>query len=578
MKLSLLAKLSPSAKDLDVPVVSADIDIFDLNADDLDAWPDQVAIEGENKTLALISKELITLLLRSAPPFMPQILENCPTGVVVIDRESRIIFANQSYTDILAVPRQRIMGRRMDKLEPQADILKVLLEGVPLYNHLSHIKSADRHVRVNIFPLCQGSQVSGAVSFFTDVSETAFLSAALDRANTLADHLKRELDDQRELPKGLADIIGRNRHFLEALKTAGTVAATNAPILILGEYGVGKEVLARAVHNVSSRREKAFVTVNCAAIPETLMESELFGYTDGAFTGAKRGGSLGKFELAEGGTLFLDEIGDMTLAMQAKMLRALQEKEIEKIGRKSLISVDVRILAATKRNLTSMIEAGQFRADFYYRLNMVTVTIPPLRYRKDDLPLLMESILGICGKKYGKNLEISPQLLVMFENHDWPGNIRELVNTLEYAVIMCTGQVIGPQHLPAQFTAMKGEIWKNNSSETNHQNQTAGQSKRSSEGLFLETKTLDNQAAKSQDDLSEFGSRGWKETIRQTEYKLLTQAIDQSGQNRSKAIRLLGLSRKTFYAKLNSTTLTSACQNDLHNQNLTGVKDDYFTF
>jgi PAS domain S-box-containing protein len=501
-----------------------------LSPEEISSWPQTVTIYSEQKGFAVLSKDLIQLIRSSAPPHLPEILENCPVGVVVIDEESRIIFANKAYTDILGIPRPRIMGRRMRDVEPKADILSVLENGTPLINHLSHIQSVNRHVRVNIFPLCKEGRRCGAFSHFIDVTEAARLTEALDRATTLADHLRKELDDQRGLPNGFADIIGRNKEFLLALRTAGAVAVTDAPLLILGEHGAGKEVLARAVHAASPRREKPFITVNCAAIPETLLESELFGYEDGAFTGARRGGALGKFELAGGGTIFLDEIGDMPLSMQAKMLRALQEKEIEKIGRGSPVPIDVRVLAATNRNLTDMVENGRFRADLYYRLNMATVVIPPLRKRVDDIVLLAGSILDKCCRKYGKKLTMSPGLPAVLQNHNWPGNVRELANSLEYAVIMCAGSRIEAEHLPNRFPA--------------HADRPPEDA--SGKAFFPADQT--GQAAIAANVFPPTGN--WKETIRQTEFTLVSRALAASKGNRSEAIRKLGLSRKTFYAKL----------------------------
>lgn len=529
MKLAELAQLKPGSQ-LPPESLEAETELFDLDLKEVEAWPDSVVIVDGEKRSAVISKNTALLIRGFAPEYMVEVLENCPAGIVAIDEDSRIIFANKAYTSILGIPRQRVLGRLMRELEPEADILSVLASGSPLVNHLSHIKSVDRYVRVNIFSLRRGNKEGGAVSFFTDVTEAARLTEALDRANTIADQLRRELDDHRELPSGFGDIIGRNPDLLKTLKTAGTAAVTDVPLLILGEHGVGKEVLARAVHAASSRRQRAFITVNCAAIPETLFESELFGYEDGSFTGARRGGALGKFELADGGTIFLDEIGDMPLAMQAKMLRALQEGEVEKIGRRAPVPVDVRVLAATNQDLEKMVDSGRFRADLYYRLNMVTVVIPPLRRRADDVALLAEDILNKCRKKYGKNLRISPRLLNILQTHTWPGNVRELANCLEYAVIMCSGPLIEPVHLPAQFLDKPEQEAK----------------------IDLPLKGWENSRPEDGIDnpLKAGELKKWKEAIKQTELQLLTEALAVCGGNRSEAIRRLGLSRKAFYAKL----------------------------
>jgi transcriptional regulator with PAS, ATPase and Fis domain len=272
--------------------------------------------------------------------------------------------------------------------------------------------------------------------------------------------------------------------------------------------------MARAIHANSSRCHKAFIAINCAALPETLLESELFGYEDGAFTGAARGGRLGKFELAHGGTLFLDKIGDMSFAMQAKILRALQEKEIEKIGRRQAVRIDVRVIAATNRDLKYLMTQGKFRQDLYYRLDVISIHIPPLRQRPGDVAILSEHFLRQCCGKYNKRLQLSSQSIQLLHAHDWPGNVRELQNCMEYAAIMCPGGEIMPWHLP------------------NHLHHGAA-------GEAPETAMADS-----------FLPGNWRQAIRQVEYRLLQNALQSTQGNRSAAIRSLGLSRRAFYHKL----------------------------
>lgn len=235
------------------------------------------------------------------------------------------------------------------------------------------------------------------------------------------------------------------------------MARTDSTVLILGESGVGKEVLARAIYNGSKRKDKPFIKVNCAAIPEHLIESELFGYEDGAFTGAKKGGKLGKFELAHGGTIFLDEIGDMSTTTQAKVLRVLQEKEFERVGGTRSIKVDIRVIAATNRDLEAMIKRGDFRRDLYYRLNIVPLRLPPMRERKDDILRLAYTFLNQHAKDLGRELTISPQVVKFFHEYDWPGNIRELQNVIEHASIVCNGSVIELHHLPKHILPLPDE-------------------------------------------------------------------------------------------------------------------------
>ena len=518
MKLSDVVFLKPGQTTSDEGgTLPADADLFSLSERRFQSLPERVAIVDGDSLGAVVEKELLSFLRRrcSANQLLAM-LENAPIGVVAIDNDSRIFYANFAYTRILGVPKQRVLGQYMRVLEPEAEILKVLNGSESVIDRTVWITSVKRHVRVNIAPIALNGRAWGAVSFFTDVTESTRLAGELSRAKNLADHFQRELETQAELPQGFDDIIGRNSRFVKVLQTAGIVAKTDAPVLIQGEHGVGKEVLARAVHRASPRATRPFISVNCAAVPETLLESELFGYEDGAFTGARRGGRMGRFELADGGVLFLDEIGDMPASMQAKLLRVLQEKEIEKIGRKKTIKVDVRIIAATNRNLEVMVGEGGFRADLYYRLNVVSLTIPPLRERIDDIPYLAEDMLEKYNKKYGKDVALSFPLREALHHHGWPGNVRELANILEHAVIMCSGPLLLPEHLPAKFLRPSAR--------------------------------KDSETGEPLAPL--IPGKGWQEAIGRTETRLLRQALTEAGGNRSEAIRLLGISRKAFYSKL----------------------------
>jgi two-component system, NtrC family, nitrogen regulation response regulator NtrX len=261
--------------------------------------------------------------------------------------------------------------------------------------------------------------------------------------------LERENATLRARLEMRTEIIGDSEPMRALREAIATAAPTSGRVLIHGENGSGKELVARAIHALSGRREAPFVEVNCAAIPEELIESELFGHERGAFTGAVAR-RRGKFEAADGGTLFLDEIGDMSLKTQAKVLRALEEQVVERVGGREPIKVDVRVIAASNRDLPAFIAQGGFREDLFYRLNVLPIEVPPLRHRRDDIPALIEHFIAVFSAENGKRLKtMSPEALAYFLAYDWPGNVRELRNMVERLVIMTTGDVIGPDALPA---------------------------------------------------------------------------------------------------------------------------------
>lgn len=279
----------------------------------------------------------------------------------------------------------------------------------------------------------------------------------LDELLLLIHRIEKEINLRREnrlLREQLREkfkvdfIVSNSRPMEEALNLVGRVAPSQATVLILGESGTGKELIARAIHYASPRAEKPFIKVNCAALPETLLESELFGHEKGAFTGAvaKR---IGRFEQADQGSIFLDEIGDLSLPLQMKLLRVLQEKEFERVGSNQTIKVDVRVIAATNRNLEEAIKKGTFREDLYYRLNVVTITLPPLRERKEDIPLLIEHFLKKYSAQNKKEVVgLSKEAHELLRQYDYPGNVRELENIIERAVVLCPGKIITVNELP----------------------------------------------------------------------------------------------------------------------------------
>ena len=278
-----------------------------------------------------------------------------------------------------------------------------------------------------------------------DLDEVLLLTERALEARRLTQEVARLRRGLQEV-KEFSALIGRHPRMQEVYKAIGRIAGSDVTVLLRGESGTGKELVARAIHHYSRRSGRAFVAVSCAAIPATLLESEMFGHERGAFTDAKER-RLGKFELAQGGTLYLDEIGDMPVELQTKLLRALQERTIERVGGQELIRVDVRVLAATNRDLDAAIRQGAFREDLYYRLNVVTLNLPPLRERRRDVPLLVEHFLAKYAETLGER-GVAPDALDRLVGHEWPGNVRELENVIQRAMVMAQNGVILPEHLP----------------------------------------------------------------------------------------------------------------------------------
>lgn len=438
-----------------------------------------------------------------------QILDNIHDVVLVIDTDTTIVYANEAYAKILGVPVAKVLGRRLDKIEPKAEAISLLRTGNPSRSGGAYLESLGIDIVGSSFLLYNGKKIIGCVSIFKNITEVVELNRELQQTKGLADYLKEQLEQWEQLPLSFKEYVGQNSNLKETLVLAAKVARTDSTVLILGESGVGKEVLARAIHNSSRRKDKPLIKLNCSAIPEDLIESELFGYEEGAFTGAKKGGKIGKFELAHSGTIFLDEIGDMSYTMQAKLLRVLQEKEFERVGGTKTIKIDIRVIAATNRDLESMITKGTFRRDLYYRLNIVPLNLTPLRERKDDILALAKTFLHQFGQEVGHQLTLSPQVVRFFQEYDWPGNIRELQNVLEHASIVCSGISIEIYHLPAQIIPINND--------------------------YLKTKNKPYTA---------------KEIVASVEKELILSALVTYKNNRTKAMQALGFSRRVFYDKL----------------------------
>lgn len=360
------------------------------------------------------------------------VLESVSEGILSIDRSGNVTLLNQAAEHILGCRKEDVLGRSIGELvSPGAVILSTLRTGRALDNRevLVETPNGRRRYIVTSRPIKdRGLQTVGAVVALKDMSEVRRLAYSITKPSSIT----------------FQDIVGESRALKRTLEMARLIADSDSTVLIRGESGTGKELFARAIHSASSRKSGPFVPINCAAIPDLLLESELFGYEEGSFTGARRGGRQGLLEYACDGVMFLDEIGEMSPHLQAKLLRVLQEGRVRRIGGHEEIPINVRVIAATNRPLEEMVKKGQFREDLYYRLNVLPLPIPPLRDRPEDIPVLVQHFLARSPR--GAGLVVSDRAMKKLLAHSWPGNIRELGNMVERAVNFAGGEVL-PEHL-----------------------------------------------------------------------------------------------------------------------------------
>jgi transcriptional regulator with PAS, ATPase and Fis domain len=396
-------------------------------------------------------------LLKLAARSMFDVFARTAMGMMVVNRDHRIVWISDGYKSFLPAlgfdSESQFVGQRVEDVVPNTLMAQVIESGRPILVDLLTNKAGT--FLVSRLPLRDDAgQVIGALGLvLLDHPETTMqpLMAKFTRLQAELDAARRQLAEQRRPKYTITSFIGSSAAALEVKRQARRVAGTDSTVLLQGETGTGKELLAQAIHAASARAAMPFVAVNIAAIPESLLEAEFFGVAPGAFTGADtKKARDGKFKAADRGTLFLDEIGDMPLALQSKLLRALQEREVEPLGSNKVESVDVRVIAATSRDLAAMVASGQFRADLYYRLNVLPIALPPLRARRDDIEALAEALLEDIARRSGLPVRsLAPDALDALAAHDWPGNIRELRNALEQAVLMHDELLLHAAQLPA---------------------------------------------------------------------------------------------------------------------------------
>ncbi|MBI0577882.1 sigma 54-interacting transcriptional regulator [Neobacillus cucumis] len=458
------------------------------------------------------------------------ILESAYEGIVVVDQHGIIREFNEAYSRFLGKKREDVIGKPVTGIIENTRLQVVLQTGIEERGYIQRIQGQD--MVVHRIPIWKDEKVVGAIGLliFQGVTE---LYNILGRMQELS----RQITDppvidhsQGKIHCAFDQIIGQSPKIQAVKKIARKAANTPSTVLITGESGTGKELFANAIHRSSPYAEGPFISVNCAAIPEHLLEAELFGFEDGAFTGAKKGGKPGKFELAHKGTLFLDEIGDMPALMQSKILRVLQDREVERVGGIVKHPVDVRIVAATNRCLEQMIQDGSFREDLYYRLNIIRLEIPPLRERREDIPELLMHHLHHFSERFGLGQKLfSKEVTAALMEYSWPGNIRELVNTVEMLVSFSESHYIDVQELAPKFFEKK------------ESSPTVPNLPKAAEQYVvpsIPTSTGQNLLT------------NVKEKALEREKALLIQTLIETNGNKAKAARILGIQRSTLYEKL----------------------------
>ncbi|MEJ8545610.1 sigma-54-dependent Fis family transcriptional regulator [Brevibacillus borstelensis] len=367
------------------------------------------------------------------------LIESIHEGIIAIDEHGLISNCNKTAQQLIQKTKQELIGTPLHKIWADSPMLQVLKTGAGYVEQeeIYRLGEHEMHFIVTARPIRAADRVAGVVASFRRMADMRRLAYVLT-------------NEHKDLY--FSEIIGKSRSKSLVIRQAEQVARGASNILITGESGTGKGMIAAAIHSASSRRDGPFIIVNCGAIPETLLESELFGYVAGAFTGAKREGKAGKFELADGGTIFLDEIGDLPLHLQVKLLHVLQSKQVERVGSNQLIPVNIRVISATNKNLEEMVRSREFREDLYFRLNVIPLHMPPLRERVEDIPLLMDHFLAKYRELLGNPiLDFTPEVRALFMHYHWPGNVRELENAIEYAVNMEVSPYIGLDSVPVRI-------------------------------------------------------------------------------------------------------------------------------
>lgn len=432
------------------------------------------------------------------------ILDFIHDGILAIDKNGIITTFNTSAERIFQKKSSEVIGKIVSEVIPNTGMLKVIESGVKEIGVLQDINRCK--IVTNRVPIIVDDKIEGAVATFQDVTQIQNLEQKIRREQAMKGFIAQYKFD---------NIVHVSRTMKESIKIAKKYSKLDSPVLILGESGVGKELFAQSIHNESSRSNGPFVAINCAALPQNLLESELFGYVEGAFTGARRGGKPGLFELAHNGSIFLDEIGELSLEFQARLLRVIQQKEVMRIGDDKVIPIDVRIISATNKDLEKMVNENKFREDLFYRINILTLSIPALRYRKEDIVHLINFFIKKYSLKYSKNIiGISKDVQDYLLSYNYRGNVRELQNIIERAVALCENSNIQLKDIVIDFDKK--------------------------EKINIDKKDNENSSLIS---------------LKEMEYDYIKMVVERCSGNISEAAKILGIDRSTIWRKIKKHTV-----------------------
>ena len=465
-----------------------------------------------------ISPEQITNIFGQMTSIL---FDQIPIPINFIDSNGRVIVMNQAFLDFLGLELKDVEGKHLSEVDPSVRLPIIVKTGHAEIGHKHRFKDG-REAIVHRIPLFYKDVIIGGVGIIL-IEDLGYLHS-LAMENKMISKLNKnkpsKVVDVYKSKYTFDDILTMSTIGKDLKSKAKSYAETDFPVLITGESGIGKELLAHSIHSASNRKNGSFVWVNCAAIPETLIESELFGYEKGAFTGAQNSGKTGKFELAHGGDIFLDEIGELPLNLQAKFLRVLQEKEMEKLGGNGIVNLDIRVIAATNSNLEDKIKANEFRQDLYYRLNVLNLNVPSLKERKEDIPLLVNHFITSMNQNFNIYKEFTEDIITILINYSWPGNVRELKNVVERIAVNAPEEVVRKEDIPDYIL-----------------------------------QDFQKQSIESNDKITlKYGAL--KNTLAEIEKKIILDTLNECNDNQTETAKVLGIPRMTLYRKLKSFDIT----------------------